>query len=406
MRYVPFEPYRQVLTLSRVRPSMVLMFFARLPMTMTGVTLTLYVVTNLGHGYGAAGVVGAATTLGMALGAPLLGRTIDRYGLRPVVGVCGVASTAFWVAAPHLSYAVLVACALPAGFLSVPAGSLARQILAALVPAEHRRAAYSLDTILVEASFMIGPAAGIAAITSLSATFTLSGIGVLFGGTALLIFLLNPPIRNEDELAPVGSVRPPLRSWLTGRLLATLLVAAGALFCLVGTEVATLAALRSHGDVGWTGLVIAVMCAASMLGGIVHGAVKKSLPQGVLMLLLAALVLPVGLADQPWWLLMLVLIPTNVLCAPTLAATTETVSALAPPAVRGEAMGLQDASTRLGLAAGSPVVGFAIDHSSPAWGFVAAGAGGLVLAAAGLLWTHRRRAATAPAMAAAVQARR
>ncbi|MFI5607176.1 MFS transporter [Amycolatopsis sp. NPDC051903] len=389
---------------------MALMFFARVPMTMTGVTLTLYVVADLGHGYGAAGIVGAATTLGMALGAPLLGRTIDRYGLRPVVAVCGTASTAFWVTAPHLSYPVLVACALPAGFLSVPAGSLARQILAALVPAEHRRAAFSLDTILVEASFMIGPAAGIAALTSLSATPTLTGIGLLFGSTALLTFLFNPPIRNEDELAPVGSVRPPLRSWLTGRLLATLLVAASALFCLVGTEVATLAALRAHGDVGWTGLVIAVMCAASMLGGIVHGAVKRSLPQGVLMLLLAALVLPVGLAVQPWWLLMLLLIPTNLLCAPTLAATTETVSTLAPPAVRGEAMGLQDASARLGLAVGSPVVGFVIDHSAPAWGFAAAGAGGLVLASLGLLWTLRRRTgvagSTQPSLAAAVRARR
>ncbi|HWD07212.1 MAG TPA: MFS transporter [Amycolatopsis sp.] len=386
---------------------MTLMFFARLPMTMTSVTLTLYVVSDLGRGYGAAGLVGAATTLGMALGAPVLGRTFDRYGLRPVVATCGIASTAFWVAAPHLSYAVLVACALPAGFLSVPAGSLARQILAALVPAEQRRAAYSLDTILVEATFMIGPAAGIAAITSLSATATLSGIGVLFGGTALLTFLLDPPIRNEDELAPVGADRPPLRSWLTGKLLATLLVAAGALFCLVGTEVATLAALRAHGDVRWTGLVIAVMCAASMIGGVIHGAVKRALPQGALMVLLAALVLPVGLAVQPWWLLMVLLIPTNVLCAPTLAATTETVSTTTPAAVRGEAMGLQDASTRLGLAAGSPVVGFVIDHTSPAWGFAASGAGGLVLASLGVFWTLRRRAdVRVPSLAAAVRARR
>ncbi|WP_051124830.1 MFS transporter [Amycolatopsis benzoatilytica] len=385
---------------------MVLMFFARLPMTMTGVTLTLYVVSGLGRGYGAAGIVGAASTLGMAVGAPVIGRMIDRYGLRPVVAACGISTTAFWAAVPHLPYGALVVCALPAGVLSVPAGSLARQVLTALVAAGQRRAAYSLDTILVEASFMIGPAAGIAAISQLSATFTMTGIGTIFGATALLIFALNPPIRNEDELAPAKTTRPPLRSWLTGKLLATLLIAAGTLFCLVGTEVATLAALRAHDDIGWTGLVIAVMCAASMLGGIVHGAVRKSLPQGVLMLLLAVLVIPVGLATQPWWLLMLVLIPTNLLCAPTLAATTETVSALAPPAVRGEAMGLQDASTRIGLAAGSPVVGFAIDHSSPAWGFAAAGLGGLALAGLGLAWSLRGSSARVPALAAAVRARR
>ncbi|WP_410667342.1 MFS transporter [Amycolatopsis sp. cmx-4-68] len=376
------------------------MFLARLPMTMNGVMMTLYIVTGLGRGYGAAGLVGAGVTLGMALGAPLLGRCFDRYGLRPVVALCGIGTTAFWIAAPHLPYEVLAAVAVPAGMLSVPAGSLARQVLAVLVPASERRAAYSLDTISIEATFMIGPAAGIAAMTSFSPTWTLTALGVLFGGTAFLIWLVDPPIRDAPEPGVTG-VRPPLRSWLTGPLVATLLIAAGTLFVLVGTELATLAALRSHGDIGVTGLVIAVMCAASILGGIVHGAVRRSLPQGVLMLLLALLVVPVGLADQPWWLLMLVLIPTNVLCAPTLAATTETVSRIAPPQVRGEAMGLQDASTRLGLALGSPVVGFAIDHSSPAWGFAAAGLGGLVIASAGLLRRRVPEPAAEPAPALA-----
>jgi predicted MFS family arabinose efflux permease len=104
-------------------------------------------------------------------------------------------------------------------------------------------------------------------------------------------------------------------------------------------------------------------------------------------------VTPAGLFDHPWWLLALALIPTNLACAPTLAATTETVSALAPARVRGEAMGLQDSATRLGLAIGSPVVGFAIDHSSPAWGFAAAGLGGLTLASLGVFWQRRCRAA-------------
>ncbi|MFE0021778.1 MFS transporter [Amycolatopsis sp. NPDC059021] len=379
---------------------MVLMFFARLPMTMMGVTLTMYVVSVLGRGYGAAGLVGAATTLGSALGAPLIGRLIDRFGLRPIVAVCGVSSTAFWFAAPHLSFTALVLVAFPAGLLAVPAGSLARQVLTALVPMTQRRSAYSLDTILVEASFMIGPAAGIAAITRFPATLTLSGIGVLFGATALLLWVTNPPIRNEDEQLPeLAGSRPPLREWLSGQMVGTLFVAAGALFCLVGTEVATLAALRATGETSWTGLVIVVMCVASLVGGVIHGAVKRSLPQAALMFLLAVLVIPVGLADQPWWLLALVLIPTNVLCAPTLAATTETMGRLAPARVRGEAMGLQDASTRLGLAIGSPVVGFAIDHSSPAWGFAASGVGALMIAAIGLLWHRKRAADRVPVMA-------
>ncbi|MDQ7808205.1 MFS transporter [Amycolatopsis sp. A133] len=377
------------------------MFLARLPMTMSGVLLTLYVVTGLGRGYGAAGLVGGGVTLGMALGAPLLGRCFDRYGLRPVVAVCGIGTTAFWVAAPHLPFEALAVVAVPAGVLSVPAGSLARQVLATLVPPEERRAAYSLDTISIEATFMIGPAAGIAAITAFSPTWTLTALGALFGGTAFLIWLVDPPIRDGAAEAVELGPRPPLRSWLTGRLVGTLLIAGGTLFVLVGTELATLAALRANGELGVTGLVIAVMCVASIVGGVVHGAVKRSLPQGVLMLLLALLVMPVGLVDHPWWLLMLALIPTNLLCAPTLAATTETVTRIAPPRVRGEAMGLQDSFTRLGLAVGSPVVGFAIDHSSPAWGFAAAGLGGLVIASAGLLRNRAPEPAPEPVPALA-----
>jgi predicted MFS family arabinose efflux permease len=372
--------------------SMLLMFFARLPMTAMGITLTLHVVSDLGRGYGAAGLVGTATMLGSAVGAPLLGRAIDRYGLRPVVAVCGISTTAFWASTPYLPYFVLVTIALPAGLLTVPAGSLARQVLAALVPEGQRRAAFSLDTISVEASFMVGPSVGILVITQVSAKVALTGIGVCFGLAAIALLVLNPPVRGEDE--PVRDrtdIRPPLRSWLSGRLIATLLIAIGALFTLVGTEVAVLAALRANGDVRWTGLVITLMCIASMAGGIVHGAVRKSLSQSKLMLLLALLVIPVGLLDQPWWLLAIALIPTNLACAPTLAATTETVSKIAPTRVRGEAMGLQDSATRLGLALGGPVVGFVIDHSTPAWGFAAAGLGGLAVASLGVLWHLRSR---------------
>ncbi|MCQ4083113.1 hypothetical protein NGB36_21510 [Streptomyces sp. RB6PN25] len=77
------------------------------------------------------------------------------------------------------------------------------------------------------------------------------------------------------------------------------------------------------------------------------------------------------------------------MCTPTLAASAETVSNLAPPQVRGEAMGLQDSASRLGMALGSPAVGFAIDHSSPGWGFATAGLGGLALAGTGVLFQLR-----------------
>src|SRR3979411_1454431 len=91
-RTVPLQPYRRVLALPQARTSMLLVFSARLPMTAMGITLTLHVVSHLGRGYGAAGLVGTATMVGTAISSPLLGRLIDRYGLRPVVAVCGACS--------------------------------------------------------------------------------------------------------------------------------------------------------------------------------------------------------------------------------------------------------------------------------------------------------------------------
>ncbi|MDI5978390.1 MFS transporter [Amycolatopsis magusensis] len=372
---------------------MLLMFFARLPVTAMGITLTLHVVSDLGRGYGEAGLVGTASTAGSALGAPLVGRMIDRYGLRPVVLVCGTVSATYFLSTPHLPYLALVLVALPAGVLAVPAGSIARQVLSALVPETQRRTAYSLDTVSLEVTFMIGPAAGILLSTQFSSAVALTSIGVLSGVVAALLYLTNPPVRAGHET--ITGTRPPLRSWLSAELTATLLIAVGALFVLVGMELAALASLRENGEVGWTGVVIAVMCVASLAGGIVHGAVHRSLSQVTLMVLLAVLTIPVGLVDSPWWLLALVLVPANVVCAPTIAATTEAVTSLAPVRVRGEAMGLQDSATRIGLALGGPVVGFVMDHSSPGWGFAASGLGGLLLASTGILLRLRFRTRTA-----------
>lgn len=78
--------YRRVLGLPGLAALTGVGFAARLPVTATGLVLTLHVVLELGRGFTAAGAVGGAVTAGMAVGAPMLGRWIDRSGLRPVLG--------------------------------------------------------------------------------------------------------------------------------------------------------------------------------------------------------------------------------------------------------------------------------------------------------------------------------
>ncbi len=372
---------------------MLILQLTRMPIVASSVVLTLHVVSELGHGYGAAGLVGTATLLGTALGAPTLGRMIDRYGLRPVTAVCGSVSCAYWLMSPYLSYEALLVAALPAGALVVPAGAISRQVISALVPDERRRAAFSLDQVLLEVAYMSGPVLAIFVSTQHSTSVTLTGMGVAHGVLALALWYLNPPVRSPEESSAPAEPGPPLRTWVSTRFVAALAVAMGAAFVLMGTELSTIAALRASGDVEWTGIVLASMGAASLVGGLVHGAARRSLSQLTLMVLLTVLTVPVGLATEVWWVLALALAPMNAMCAPTLAATAETVSKLVPHTVRGMAMGLQDSATRLGLGLGSPVVGFVLDRAAPGWGFVTAALGGLCFAAVGAalsMWERKR----------------
>jgi MFS family permease len=389
------EPYRRVLALPGVRPLLLIAMFARVPVTAAGITLTLHVVLDLDRGYGAAGLVGAALTVGMALGAPLFGRLVDRRGIRPMLAITTVAGAGFWAGSPALTYPALLGLALLGGVFVLPAFSIVRQSLAALVPEEQRRQAYALDSMSVELSYMVGPAAAVLIATTARPTVAMIavGAGLVVAGAAL--FALNPPTRAHHEPATGEGLPVPRREWLTRRLVALLVIAAATTLVLGGTDVSVVAILRNAGEVQWTGAVLTLWGAYSMVGGFWYGAAPRPVSPLTLLLLLAALTVPVGLAGGDWRLLGLALLPAGALCAPTLASAAEAVSRLVPAGARGEAMGLHGSALTAGLAVGAPLAGVVIDASGPAWGFAAIGAAG-GLAALAALPVLRRHAAVTP----------
>jgi MFS family permease len=369
---------------------LVLMSVARIPVSAVSMVLTLHVVLTLHHSYGAAGLVGAVGTIGVAVGAPLAGRLVDGWGLRGTVAVTALAEAAFWLNAWRLSFPLLLALAFVGGLLELPVMSVGRQAMAALVPPEHRRAAFSLDSISVELSFMVGPAVAVLIATNVSTSAAMISLGCLILVTGAALFVVNPPVRGaHDKHEPIG-VRPPRRDWLTPPMLAVLAASCGAVFVLAGVEVAVVAALRGVGEINWTGVVTIAMCAASMIGGIVYGALRRTPGPLVLMALLGVLAIPVGLAGGQWWVLALALVPTNLMCAPTLAATGDDVARLAPASVRGEATGLHSSALTLGGALGAPVIGTVVDHLGSVGGFAAAGLGGVLIAVLAFPLTRRR----------------
>ena len=385
------EPYRQALALPGVRPLLLASTLARVPTTAASVTLTLFVVLVLNRGYAAAGLVGATMTVGAAIGAPLLGRLIDRRGLRPVLVVTTVAEALFWSTAQTLPYPLLLPAAFGGGLLALPVFSVVRQSIAALVPADRRRPAYALDSMAVELSFMTGPALAVLLATTVSPRFTMFAVGGGMVVSGLVLFALDPPIRAKDDPSAAGSPPPRRREWLTPRLLGVLAVGAATTLVLGGSDVSVVAMLRASGQVGWTGAVLAMWGAYSLVGGFAYGAASRPVSPLLLVGALSLCTIPVGLSGGQWWLLALALVPAGVLCAPTLAATADAVSRLAPPSVRGEAMGLHGSAVTVGLALGAPLAGAVIDASSPAWGFAATGLLGALVALAILPGELRRR---------------
>jgi predicted MFS family arabinose efflux permease len=207
------------------------------------------------------------------------------------------------------------------------------------------------------------------------------------------IALLNPPLRAEDEVDADTVGRPRRREWLGPQMIAVLVMAFGATMLLSGTDLAIVATLKEAGQVSWAAVVVAVYGGASIVGGLVYGALPQPLPTQLLLGLLGLATIPAGLADD-WLSLCVAGVGAGLLAAPTLSTVADAVSRLAPASVRGEATGLQSSALSTGFALGSPTVGMAIDVSVPGSGFAAAGLAGLAAALTGYLLSRRSPART------------
>lgn len=390
--------YRAVLALPGVTPLVVLAVLARIPAAAAAITLTLHVVLTLDLGYAAAGLVGAASTVGMAVGAPLLGRLVDRRGLRTVLALTITAGVLFWGAAPHLSYPALLAAAFAGGVLSTPVYSVIRQSLAAQVPEAQRRPAFAIDSMGVEVSYIIGPAAGSLLVVQAGSAVAMGAIGGAWVLAGIALAVLDPPTRAGD---PADDGAPPaVGEWLDRRLVAALLATSAAVVLIFGAELSVIAAVQGSGPVYAIAVVNAVWCLASLVGGFLYGAGSRSYPVFGLVAALGAATLLVALGGA-WWSFALLLVPAGMLTAPALAASSERVSVLAPEQARGVVTGLHSSANTLGAAVGTPLAGLLIDLASPAVAVLVIGTTGITLAGvAALIGRQRPRKASTPSVIA------
>jgi MFS family permease len=367
--------YRVALALPVLRRLTAVGFLLRVPATATGITLTLHVVLAQGLGYAAAGLTVAASTVGMGVGAPLMGRLVDRRNLRTMLAVTVTTAGVFWAMAPALPYPALLVAAVIGGVLSTPVHAVIRQSVGVLAPAGLRRTVYALDAMSVDLSYIVGPAIGAALALSLPGPFPMWVIGAAWVASGAALWLLNPPTRGDPESGHTAG-----GAWVSPGLVAALLAALVAVFLLIGTELVMVASLQRSGQAAMIPLVNAVWCVASISGGFAYGALRRTLPLARLVAALGAATLLVALA-RPWWTLALLLVPAGLLCAPSLAAGAGAVSALAPDHARGLVMGLHASAMTTGGALASSGTGVMIDVWTPATAVLVVGGIGVAAAA-------------------------
>lgn len=403
--------YREVLRMPGVLRLVVLSTLARVPQTAAGVALTLHVARTLGAGYATAGLVVAASTVGMTIGGPWRGRVIDRQGVRRAFVPSIVVGGGAWLLAPFLHPLGLVVVGFVGGVLALPIFTVTRQSLAVLVPPDRRRVVFSLDSIGTEVSFMIGPALGVLVATQWSSYAALALLGVTTVAAGLAFWLLDPPTRSEQPVphadeAPdtldgelAGRARITRRDWFTPSLGVILGVSAAATIVLAATDVSIVAVLDDAGQVGFAGVVIVTWALGSLVGVLVYGALRRAVSPMWLLFALAVLTVPAAFAHSVFWLAVALFV-AGALCAPTIAATTEAVARLVPEQARGEAMGWHGSALTVGTAVGAPLAGVVIDGIAPSAGFAVAGGVGALIAgiglSAGTARSWRRRSLSRP----------
>ncbi|RMI31976.1 MFS transporter [Nocardia stercoris] len=363
----------------------------RTPFFALGVVLTVHVVQTLGRSYAQAGLLVGVVTVCTALSGPWRGRLVDRLGLRRailpsllIVGTC-------WAIAPFTGYPGLVLLAGAAGAMEIPIFGIVRQAVLAGATEDERRSALALDSVTVEMSYMVGPILGVAAIGIFPTSWVLLGVQSLHVLGGVLLWLVDLPLRSDDETTPPV----PRREWLRGPFLALCVGAAVSTVLLAGTELTVVAAMRGFGDQRWLGLTMAIWGLGSLLGGLTYGAIHRPVSTYLLLAGLGLVTYPLIFATGPVTLTALAFV-SGFFCAPTLTAGVDELSRVVPEGGRGEALGWQGGAMTAGTSLGAAFAGIAIDTVGVHGAFAVAATAGLVVGSVLYLVTRPHTQADSP----------
>jgi len=368
--------YSSLLARPELRAVLAASIVGRLPIGITGLAILMLAQEATGS-YKKAGAVAAAYVIGLACFAPMLGKLIDRSGPRGVLTWSACAFPAALLAmlaavriqAP-LEFAMLGAFAAGASFppITVCMRTFFRRRLA---EESQLATAYSLESVLIETIFIIGPI-----VVALFVAYASAGAAVAFaaacGVTGTLLFLRSPALRGwQIEAQPGKRLFGPLAEPGFPALFLVILGYSAA-FGLVEIGVTAYAAER-HAPAN-AGVLLGLMSAGSAAGGLAYGSRSWRLPL-VQQFAVALVVLGggIGMLAVPmnlWWFAAASVL-AGIIMAPTLTIQSMLVARNASSRHLTEAFTWSSTGLLAGVGAGIAAGGWLIERWDSRAAFIA-----------------------------------
>jgi hypothetical protein len=298
--------YATLLEARELRQTIAVSLLGRLPIGITGLAILILVQRATGS-FAAGGAASGCYVAGLAAIAPVLGRLIDRYGPRLMLLGSGIAFPAALLAlvgavsdGGDRRLTLVFAAAAGASFppITVCMRTYLRRRLAddALLAT-----AYSLESILIETIFIVGPV-----LVALFVALASAAMAVLFaaacGCAGTLLFLRSPALRAwHIEKRSRGGILGPLAEPGFISLVGVILCYS----CAFGLmEIGITAYAIQIGKPALAGLLLGLMSVSSALGGLAYGSRGWNLPLGrqfaATLGLMAAGLTVLALRWQPW----------------------------------------------------------------------------------------------------------
>ena len=379
--------YSTLLAQPALRAAIAASVLGRLPIGITGLAILLLTQYTTGS-FARGGLVAGCYVAGLAIIAPLLGRLIDLYGPRTMLLVCAFcfpASLAALVAALEYPAPAWVAFSLAAatGASFPPIGVCMRTFFKQRLSDDALlSAAYSLESVLIETIFIIGPV-----LVALFVALASPAAAVLFAaacGCAGTLLFQRSRALVEWRIEPRGhaSLFGPLVEPGFIPLLAVVVCYATA-FGLV--EIGTTAYASEVGRPALAGILLGIMSIGSAAGGIVYGSRNWRLPLARQFALTLA-IMGIGVAPlallSPIWAFAIWCLAAGVVMAPALIMQAMLVAKIARAEHSTEAFTWSSTSLLAGVGLGLTGGGALLEYArSPA---VFAAAAAMSLAAGAL----------------------